>query len=38
MEKIRSKQFKGAITGGLINVLITDVPTAELLLNNLEKI
>ena len=30
--KDKIEAIKGAITGGLINVLITDVPTAELLL------
>lgn len=32
MEKIKIEAIKGAIAGGLVNVLVTDVPTAELLL------
>ena len=30
--KDKSEAIKGAIAGGLVNVLVTDVPTAELLL------
>ncbi|MBP7350733.1 MAG: sugar-binding domain protein, partial [Anaerostipes sp.] len=30
--KDKIEAIKGAIAGGLVNVLVTDVPTAELLL------